>query len=110
MKGHNYQDHYDTLQHKELAKRLLVEDEKPAWQSRLEKSLMSPTKAIPRWIRSRRVWKRGSQDSVEIQLRRAEKWVARPLGPRPDCLGDRGLCGRRGHGVLGRGESGGRVG
>ena len=36
-RAHNfYQDHYDTLQHKELAKRLLVEDEKPAWQSRLE--------------------------------------------------------------------------
>ena len=28
---------------------------------------------------------RFTQDSVEIQLRRAEKWVARPLGPRPDC-------------------------
>ena len=34
-----YQDHYDTLQHKELAKRLLVEDQKPAWQLRLERQL-----------------------------------------------------------------------
>ena len=86
-RAHNfYQDHYDTLQHKELAKRLLVEDEKPAWQSRLEKSLMSPTKMSTKVdTLEKSVETRFTQDSVEIQLRRAEKWVARPLGPRPDC-------------------------
>jgi len=85
-RAHNfYQDHYDTLQHKELAKRLLVEEEKPAWQSRLEKSLMSPTKADTTTVLEKSVETRFTQDSVEIQLRRAEKWVARPLGPRPDC-------------------------
>ena len=33
-RAHNfYQDHYDTLQHKELATSLLDDDEKPAWHS-----------------------------------------------------------------------------
>ena len=95
-----YQDHYDTLQHKELAKRLLVEDQKPAWQLRLERQLgqASLQEDTVQATLEQSIETRFTRDSAEAQLRSAEKWVARPLGPRPDapwrvvaCVSDVGM-------------------
>ena len=73
---------------------------------------MSPTKAdtkVDTLEKSQET--RFTQDSVELQLAtggEVGRAAARAAAGLP--LEDRGLCGRRGHGVFGRGESGGRVG
>ena len=69
-----YEDMHRTLHHRALAEKLLVEDGPPP-----SNELM----VAPPSIEDESVETRFTVDPREAALRRAERWVARPLGPQP---------------------------